>query len=693
LVVDDREIDRKLLSTILKSAGYKVAEAINGIAALDYVKKSKPDMIISDIMMPEMDGFTFLRELKKSKHLKDIPFLFYTAHYVSKKDNELAASLGASRFMIKPKEPQNLLYEIETVFKDYKIGVVAPVDSLIKTEEEYLKRYSERIFVKLEEKVSELEKTKQFLDTVLDDMGDGVIVTDADLNTIYCNKRMHNILECDTPSGSISPDVCHSPCIVDIAHASHKPFEIEQITKKDNIVHLEGIVSPVKNENNDVILHIGVFRDATERNKVQEEIERKDNEISRLYDLNNLFSSCSSSDELIKCALEQIVDIMELEGGVVCLINKNKIEIKWSVGLPPKFVELLRQQSLDSPAMQKVLDPDHPVIILPLSAHIPGMTESEQVNVEESIITLQLRANGSLIGIADLMVSPYRNLSDNEVLLLEKFGKQLSVTIKNFNKYDELKQIVMEYKQLGVESLDKSDHSIEQNMLCSTFLSSVGHELRTPLNSILGFTSLVLQGKTGEISDMQQEQLAIVYDSAQDQLDLINDVMDISKIEAGIIEFVPETFLLDDAINEVISNLEGAIMEKGLQYKLDIPPGIKVFQDKQKFTQVLTNLVSNSIKFTNSGTIEITGSNPGNEIQVSVKDPGIGIKEEDIPILFEPFARINPEQNLRGTSLGLYLCEKVVNLMQGRIFAESEFGKGSVFTFNIPIEYKEVESK
>lgn len=447
MVVDDRENDRKLLSTVLISNGYEVAEAVNGIEALGYVKKSKPDMIISDIMMPEMDGFTFLRELKKSKYLRDIPFLFYTAHYVSEKDNELAASLGASRFLIKPTEPKNFLYEIETVFKDHKIGVIAPVDSLIETEVEYLKRYSDRIFVKLEEKFNELEKTKKFLDTVLDDMGDGVIVTDPDLNTIYCNKRMHDILECDIPSGSISPDICHSPCIVDIAHASHKPFEIEQITQKDNIVHLEGIVSPVKNENSDLILHIGVFRDVTERNKVQEEIERKNNEISRLYDLNNLVSDCASSDELIKCAIEQIVDIMELEGGVVYLVNENKFKIKWSVGLPPKFVELLRQQSLNSPAMQKVLDPDHPVMILPLSAHIPGLTESEQVNVEESIITLQLRAKGSLIGIADLMVSPYRNLSDDEMSLLEKFGKQLSVTLKNFQEYEELKQKIIEYKQ------------------------------------------------------------------------------------------------------------------------------------------------------------------------------------------------------------------------------------------------------
>lgn len=247
----------------------------------------------------------------------------------------------------------------------------------------------------------------------------------------------------------------------------------------------------------------------------------------------------------------------------------------------------------------------------------------------------------------------------------------------------------------GDDSLDKSDPSIEQNMLSSTFLSSVGHELRSPLTSILGFTSLILQGKTGEISNEQREQLTIVYESAQDLLDLINDVIDISKIEAGNIELVPKTFLLDDVINEVISKFEGAVMEKGLQYKVDIPPGIQVFQDKQRFTQVITNLVSNSIKFTNSGIIEITGNKVGNDIHLSVKDSGIGIKEEDIPRLFEPFAQIcsKLESKPRGSGLGLCLCEKVVNLMQGRIWAESEFGKGSVFTFNVPMECEEVESE
>jgi signal transduction histidine kinase len=248
---------------------------------------------------------------------------------------------------------------------------------------------------------------------------------------------------------------------------------------------------------------------------------------------------------------------------------------------------------------------------------------------------------------------------------------------------------------LGEESLEKSDRSIDQNMFSSTFLSSMGHELRSPFTSILGFTSLILKSEIGEISDERREQLTIVYESARDLLDLINDMMDICMIEAGEIELVPETFLPDDVINGLLSKLESAVIEKGLQYRVDILSDIRMFQDKQRFTQVLTNLVSNSIKFMNSGIIEITVDKICDDIQVSVKDSGIGIKEEDIPRLFEPFAQIYSklESKSRSTVLGLCLCEKVVNLMKGRIWTESEFGKGSIFTFTVPIECGEVNSK
>lgn len=158
LVVDDNNNDRTMLKELLASRNYEITEACNGIEALQSVKISKPDIIISDIMMPEMDGFKLLRELKKNILGMEIPFVFYTAHYVSKKDCELASKLGASRFIIKPANLNDLLGEIEAVLREYEAGLIKPVNSLISKEEDYLRQYSERIICKLEEKIVQLEQ-------------------------------------------------------------------------------------------------------------------------------------------------------------------------------------------------------------------------------------------------------------------------------------------------------------------------------------------------------------------------------------------------------------------------------------------------------------------------------------------------------------------------------------------------------
>ena len=157
LVVDDNKNDRLLLLKILTSNNYEVDEAGNGIEALESVKTSKPNLIISDVMMPDMDGFSFIRELKKTEDFKTIPVVFYSAQYVSEKDKELALKLGVSKYIVKPMEPKDIIIEVEKVLKEYKAGTVKHVEPLIEEEVEYLNEYSKRVVLKLEDKVRELE--------------------------------------------------------------------------------------------------------------------------------------------------------------------------------------------------------------------------------------------------------------------------------------------------------------------------------------------------------------------------------------------------------------------------------------------------------------------------------------------------------------------------------------------------------
>ncbi|MFZ3382686.1 MAG: ATP-binding protein [Candidatus Methanoperedens sp.] len=170
LVVEDEINSRMLLSKILVANGYKVLEASNGIEALKKIQMSRPDIIISDIMMPEMDGFQFCRELRKNEMFKDIPLIFYTAIYKDEEDEKLALDVGANAYIRKPEDPKVLIRKINKVIEDYHYGKKRPVEPVITDETEYLSKYSHTLFKKLEDKVLELENANKKLEIALSEL-------------------------------------------------------------------------------------------------------------------------------------------------------------------------------------------------------------------------------------------------------------------------------------------------------------------------------------------------------------------------------------------------------------------------------------------------------------------------------------------------------------------------------------------
>ncbi len=231
----------------------------------------------------------------------------------------------------------------------------------------------------------------------------------------------------------------------------------------------------------------------------------------------------------------------------------------------------------------------------------------------------------------------------------------------------------------------------EVDRLKSVFLASMSHELRTPLNSVIGFSSIMLQGLAGELNEEQRKQLTIIKRSAYHLLNLINDVLDISKIEAGKVELSPEDIKLDELVKEVAEAFLPQAKEKNLELITEVPQGIVLHHDKRRVKQVLMNLVSNAIKFTYKGSVKIAAKVAGDGyVEMSVSDTGIGIKEEDMYKLFEPFQQIDTSLTKKheGTGLGLYLSRKLADLLRGKISAESQYGQGSQFMFTLPLRYK-----
>ena len=229
----------------------------------------------------------------------------------------------------------------------------------------------------------------------------------------------------------------------------------------------------------------------------------------------------------------------------------------------------------------------------------------------------------------------------------------------------------------------------ELDRLKNMFIASMSHELRTPMNSIIGFTGVMLQGLAGEFNEKQKDFLSRVAQSGQHLLDLITDVIDISKIEAEQLTVSPKHFSLKEVVDEAIKNTQRQADKKQLQLKVDTTHWPEMYTDYHRLLQCLLNYLSNAVKFTEQGSVTVIIRERGNDVEIAVQDTGIGIAEADIPKLFKAFERLETPLKIisGGTGLGLYLTKKIAtDLLEGTVAVDSQVGKGSTFYLRIPKE-------
>ena len=270
--------------------------------------------------------------------------------------------------------------------------------------------------------------------------------------------------------------------------------------------------------------------------------------------------------------------------------------------------------------------------------------------------------------------SVWRDITEKKQveLELERSHEQLEKRVKE-------RTAELEIAKNEAESADR---------LKSLFVASMSHELRTPLNSIIGFTSIILEGMAGEINPKQKDYLGRAHQSSKHLLGLISDIMDISKIEAGIIEAAPELFKLDKVVAQALDDsCIQKMKSKGLELKIEVPLNLEVYNDRKRFLQCLINFLSNAAKFTESGSIRVTAREVGGDIEVMVEDTGIGISEADLPKLFQQFERLDSPLKIKagGTGLGLYLTKKLASeILGGSVSVESQLDVGSKFFLKFP---------
>jgi signal transduction histidine kinase len=295
-----------------------------------------------------------------------------------------------------------------------------------------------------------------------------------------------------------------------------------------------------------------------------------------------------------------------------------------------------------------------------------------------TILATPLLREETAIGFILIRRTEPQPFSDKQIALLKTFADQAVIAIENVRLFQEIQE---KNQQLEAASRHKSQ-----------FLANMSHELRTPLNAIIGFTRLVLRKTEGQIAGLQKDNLQKVLISSEHLLNLINGVLDLSKVESGKMEVYAETFKLDEVVRVAVSTVEPMLKDGRVRLVTEVAPDVPAMHtDKGKLKQSLLNLLSNAAKFTENGEIKIAASAENGALKIVVSDTGIGMSPEALKYIFDEFrqADMSTTRKYGGTGLGLAIVRKFINLMGGDIGAESEAGKGSKFTITLPIIYQQ----
>jgi len=292
-----------------------------------------------------------------------------------------------------------------------------------------------------------------------------------------------------------------------------------------------------------------------------------------------------------------------------------------------------------------------------------------------SILSVPMLRDGQPIGTITVAAGRTMLFPDKQVELLKTFADQAVIAVENTRLFNEIQD---KTQQLEIANRHKSE-----------FLANMSHELRTPLNAVIGFSEVLLERMFGEVNPKQEEYLNDILSSGKHLLSLINDILDLSKIEAGRMELESQPFDLPAALDNALTLIRERAARHGLRLEVTVDPGLgEVKGEERKVKQVLLNLLSNAVKFTpEGGKISLSASLNDGMAEISVADTGVGIAPEDQEAIFEEFRQVGSDyaRKREGTGLGLALARRLVALHGGRLWVESEPGKGSTFTFTLPV--------
>jgi signal transduction histidine kinase/CheY-like chemotaxis protein len=407
------------------------------------------------------------------------------------------------------------------------------------------------------------------------------------------------------------------------------------------------------------------------------ELARKVNQLEALGAVGQGVSSSLNLMEVLTTIIMQAVLMSGTDGGSIYEFDEDAKEfrIRTACGTHPDVLDALRRTriGLDDSFLGKAAKRGHSMGLpdlrdAPLDPHLSVLAEGGW----RSLVAVPMLREGRIVGALVVRRHTPGHIPDEICDLLESFASQSALALINAQLYRRLER---QSAALEVASRHKSE-----------FLASMSHELRTPLNAIIGFSEVLLERMFGELNERQDEYLRDIWSSGKHLLELLNDILDLSKIEAGQMVLSRSEFVVRESLEYCLSLVRERALKQRIVLGLEANPEVGLLDaDRLRFRQVVLNLLSNAVKFTpDGGRVDVRAAIQGQDLVVTVADTGVGVAAEDRQRIFDSFQQGARPSEAEGTGLGLTLSKRIVELHGGRIWVESEVGNGSTFGFALP---------
>ena len=706
LIADNDHLLRAAVQEGLESAGYQVSGAADGQEAWQKIQDESPDYLVLHPVMPKLDGVRLCGYLKADPRFRSLP-IFVLTDTAPESARELEG-LEADAYIAERSAGETVVSLLHAFYAFEQGERPSAAGERVQSPDETLARKN----------ALELLAETAHLTAALQNLGEGVLLLDRAGRGLYANPAGVDILQrserellgvelatfLDGPAGDSLRQALQ-------ALASQGTGASLRLDASCHDRTLQLIVTNLLGKGH-VVGYLLLIRDLTL-------FHRRNRELTTLNELAALFTSPLHLDEVLQGVMERVCACMRVEAGWLLLKDPetDTLAVRFAVGRHKEAVEG-RRFKVDEGIAGQVFREGVPAVVLDAQKdpRFRSGMDAAFGFTPRFVLYAPLRARNSILGVLQVVNSPAsRPLGEEDLSLLGAIAAQVAMAIEYSRPSETIRQHAAGLEARVQERTHELEAANEQlrdlSRHKSEFLTTLSHELREPLHYIIGFSDLLLMEGYDPLTDRQARFLGHIQKSSKHLLQLINDILDLRKIEAGMMDLRPEALPVTQTVEEILTVHRELANKKAQDFRADIPPNLPpLTADPIRFKQILVNLLGNAMKFTpEQGRIVLTArqvpacaegsetdggaeraedSEPGPWLEIRVADTGAGIKAADLPRLFQPFVQLGTVAAGRheGSGLGLAITKRLVELHGGRIWAQSEGeGCGSTFTVLLPL--------